>query len=85
MDLCRHLRWKTFSRGGTLDLTIRALGFDLSLGEPIFTLEGDAPSGMSLDGRSGKLNAEHNSAAECAHGEPVARRLPRSLGAEVEI
>lgn len=46
---------KSFSRGGTLDLTIRALGFDLSLGEPIFTLEGDAPSGMSLDGRSGKL------------------------------
>ena len=46
---------KSFSRGGTLDLTCRALGFDLSLGEPIFTLEGDAPSGMSLDGRSGKL------------------------------
>lgn len=46
---------KSFSRGGSLDLTIRALGFDLSLGEPIFTLEGDAPSGMSLDGRSGKL------------------------------
>ena len=46
---------KSFSRGGTLDLTCRALGFDLSLGEPIFTLEGDAPGGMSLDGRSGKL------------------------------
>lgn len=46
---------KSFSRGGTLDLTCRATGFDFSLGEPIFTLEGDAPSGMSLDGRSGKL------------------------------
>ena len=46
---------KSFSRGGTLDLTCRAIGFDLSQGEPIFTLEGDAPSGMSLDGRSGKL------------------------------
>lgn len=46
---------KSFSRGGTLDLTIRALGFDLSLGEPIFTLEGEALSGMSLDGKTGKL------------------------------
>ena len=46
---------KSFSRGGTLDLTCRAIGFDLSQGEPIFTLEGDAPTGMSLDGRSGKL------------------------------
>ncbi len=46
---------KSFSRGGTLDLTCRAIGFDLSQGEPIFTLEGEAPSGMSLDGRSGKL------------------------------
>ena len=46
---------KSLSRGGTLDLTCRAIGFDLSQGEPIFTLEGDAPSGMSLDGRSGKL------------------------------
>lgn len=46
---------KSFSRGGSLDLTCRALGFDLSLGEPIFTLEGDAPSGMSLDGKTGKL------------------------------
>lgn len=51
---------KSFSRGGTLDLTCRALGFDLSLGEPIFTLEGDAPSGMSLDGRSGKLTWKPN-------------------------
>lgn len=50
----------SFSRGGSLDLTIRALGFDLSLGEPIYTLEGDAPSGMSLDGRSGKLTWKPN-------------------------
>ncbi len=47
---------KSFSRGGTLDLTCRAIGFDLSQGEPIFALEGDAPSGMALDGRSGKLS-----------------------------
>ncbi len=46
---------KSFSRGGTLDLTCRATGFDFSAGEPVFALEGDAPSGMSLDGRSGKL------------------------------
>ena len=46
---------KSFSRGGTLDLICRATGFDFSAGEPVFTLEGDAPSGMSLDGRSGKL------------------------------
>lgn len=52
---------KSFSRGGSLDLVCRALGFDLSLGEPIFTLEGDtAPSGMSLDGRSGKLTWKPN-------------------------
>lgn len=46
---------KNFSRGGTLELTCRATGFDFSVGEPVFALEGDAPSGMSLDGRSGKL------------------------------
>lgn len=51
---------KSFSRGGTLDLTCRATGFDFSLGEPIFTLEGDTPSGMSLDGRSGKLTWKPN-------------------------
>lgn len=46
---------KSVSRGGSLDLTCRATGFDMSVGEPLFTLEGDAPSGLSLDGRSGKL------------------------------
>lgn len=46
---------KSFSRGGTLDLTCRATGFDLSAGEPIFALEGDSPAGLSLDSRSGKL------------------------------
>ncbi|MBM3971827.1 MAG: cadherin repeat domain-containing protein [Planctomycetes bacterium] len=51
---------KSFPRGGSLELTCRALGFDLSLGEPIFTLEGDAPSGMSLNGRSGKLTWKPN-------------------------
>ena len=51
---------KAFSRGGSLDLTCRALGFDLSLGEPIFALEGDAPSGMSLEGRTGKLTWKPN-------------------------
>ena len=47
---------KSLSRGGSLDLTCRALGFDLSLGDPIFTLQGEAPSGLSLDARSGKLS-----------------------------
>ena len=52
---------KTFSRGGSLDLTCRALGFDRLLGEPIFTLQGDdAPIGMSLDGTSGKLTWKPN-------------------------
>lgn len=51
---------KSFSRGGSLDLTCRAIGFDLSLGEPIYTIEGDTPSGMSLDGRSGKLTWKPN-------------------------
>lgn len=46
---------KSFSRGGALDLTCRALGFDLSLGEPIFTLDGETPIGVSFDARSGKL------------------------------
>ena len=46
---------KSFSRGGTLDLTCRAIGFDLSQGEPIFLLEGNTQTGMSLDGKTGKL------------------------------
>lgn len=46
---------KSVSRGGSLDLLCRATGFDLSAGDPLFTLEGDAPGGLSLDGRSGKL------------------------------
>ncbi|MFM9966662.1 MAG: putative Ig domain-containing protein [Planctomycetaceae bacterium] len=47
---------KSVSRGGSLDLTCRATGFDLSAGEPLFTLEGDnIPNGLSLDGRTGKL------------------------------
>ncbi len=46
---------KSVSRGGSLDLLCRAAGFDLSAGEPLFTLEGETPSGLSLDGRSGKL------------------------------
>ncbi len=46
---------KFVSRGGSLDLTCRATGFDMSAGEPLFTLEGEAPSGLSLDGRTGKL------------------------------
>lgn len=49
---------KSVSRGGSLDLTCQATGFDLSAGEPLFTLkaiEGDIPGGLSLDGRSGKL------------------------------
>jgi hypothetical protein len=46
---------KSFSRGSTLDITCRASGFDLSAGEPLYSLEGDAPIGMILDSRSGKL------------------------------
>jgi uncharacterized ubiquitin-like protein YukD len=51
---------KSVSRGGSLELMCRATGFDLSAGEPLFTLDGVAPSGLSLDGRSGKLTWKPN-------------------------
>ncbi len=46
---------KSVSKGGSLDLTCKATGFDLGAGEPVFALNGEAPKGLSLDSRSGKL------------------------------
>jgi hypothetical protein len=46
---------KSLSRGGSLDITCRASGFDLTAGDPLYSLEGDVPIGMVLDSRSGKL------------------------------
>lgn len=57
----------SFPRGGSLDLTCRATGFDMTEGEPLFSLDADAPSGMSLGGRSGKLTWKPDS--EIASGD----------------
>ncbi len=46
---------KAVSKGGSLELTCKANGFDLGAGEPIFALNGEPPKGLTLDARSGKL------------------------------
>jgi hypothetical protein len=51
---------KSVSKGGSLELVCKANGFDLGAGEPVFTLNGEPPKGLTLDARTGKLTWKPN-------------------------
>ena len=46
---------KVVSKGGSMELLCKAVGFDLGAGEPVYALSGEPPKGLTLDARTGKL------------------------------
>lgn len=55
---------KSVSQGGSLEIQAKATGFDLLAGDPVFALEGEKPTGLMFDHRSGKLTWRPDSEQE---------------------